>query len=126
MSILRCKRDIEHGSCGIIGGSMRQVLVVRHEDDFSRTLAANGYSVINCPVIRTETLEDLSALENAVSRLDNFDGVFITSAPAAEIFAGSASNNLASYRGRVFVLGRRSFDILKGTLADVFFDESVN
>ena len=105
---------------------MMQILVVRHKDEFSRTLAASGYSVINCPVIRTETAGDLSELEDAVSRLDKFDGVFITSATAAEIFARSAGKKLASYPGRVFVLGRRSFDILKETSADVLFDESVN
>lgn len=102
---------------------MREVLVVRREDDFSHTLKVNGYSVINCPVIRTEPLDDLSELEDVVSRLDTFDGVFITSAVAAEIFA---SDQLGSYTGRVYVLGRRSFDILKQTAADVVFNQTAN
>lgn len=105
---------------------MKEVLVVRSEDEFSRTLMASGFLVINCPVIRTEPLEDLSDLENAVSRLDAIDGVFITSAAAAEIFARYAKERLGEYHGHVFVLGRRSFDILKDIAADVVFAEAAN
>ncbi|HEV8593888.1 MAG TPA: uroporphyrinogen-III synthase [Pyrinomonadaceae bacterium] len=105
---------------------MKEVLVVRGEDEFSRTLMASGFLVINCPVIRTEPLEDLSDLENAVSRLDAIDGVFITSAAAAEIFARYANERLTEYHGRVFVLGQRSFDILKNTAADIVFVETAN
>jgi uroporphyrinogen-III synthase len=105
---------------------MKEVLVARREDEFSRTLIENGLSVINCPVIRTEPLEDLSRLENALSRLDVFDGVFITSSAAAEILVANVQAELGAYRGRVFVLGRRSFDILKQTAANVVFDGAVN
>lgn len=105
---------------------MREVLVVRREDEFSRTLTANGYSVINCPVIRTEPLDDLLELEDAVFRLDTFDGVFITSTAAAEIFVGRASDQLNAYSGSLFVLGRRSFNILKQTAPKVVFDEAAN
>lgn len=105
---------------------MREILVVRREDEFSRTLTANGYSVINCPVIRTARLDDLLELRKAVSLLDTFDGTFITSPTAADIFVGHASDQLATYHGRVFVLGRRSFDILDQTAANVFFDETAN
>jgi uroporphyrinogen-III synthase len=105
---------------------VKEVLVVRGEDEFSRTLMASGFSVINCPVIRTDPLEDLLELENVVSRLDAFDGVFITSAAAAEIFALYAKERLVEYHGRVFVLGRRSFDILKDIAADVVFAEAAN
>ncbi len=105
---------------------MTRILVIRREDDFSRMLMANGLSVINCPVIRTEPLADLSGLENTVSRLDRFDGIFITSATAAEIFARHAVSQLRTYRGRVFVLGCRSFDILKDIVADIVFDETAN
>src|SRR5687768_3868723 len=102
---------------------MTEILVVRREDEFSRTLSAKGFSVINCPVVGTLPLEDLSGLENVLSRLDKFDGVFITSAAAAEIFRLRAGERLNAYRGRVFVLGRQSFDIVKNSAADVVFNE---
>jgi uroporphyrinogen-III synthase len=105
---------------------MTQILVARREDEFSRILKAGGFSVINCPVIRTEPIMDLSGLEEAVLRLDRFDGIFITSAAAAEIFTQRALGRLGNYPGRIYVLGRRSFDILKEVGADVVFDQSVN
>ena len=64
-----------------------KVLVLRREDEFSHALIASGLSVINCPVIRTEPLEDMSKLRGVASRLDDFDGVFVTSVAAAEILA---------------------------------------
>ncbi|HKX83885.1 MAG TPA: uroporphyrinogen-III synthase [Pyrinomonadaceae bacterium] len=100
------------------------VLVLRREDEFSRTLTASGLSVINCPVIRTEPSKDLSKLREVASRLDDFEGIFVTSAAAAQVLANAA--RLEDYRGRVFVLGRRSFDILKHSGAKVVFDEGAS
>lgn len=102
---------------------MTKILVVRRNDDFSRRLTKSGLSVTNCPVVRTEPLEDLSRLRDAISRTDDFDGVFITSAAAAEIFAASVREG--GYGARIFVLGRRGFDILKDAVTDVVFYDFV-
>lgn len=101
---------------------MREILVLRAEDEFSRRLAAGGFAVINCPVIATEPLHDLSGLQRALSSPVAVDGLFVTSAAAAAVLAGCIGKT--EFKGRVFVLGERSFEILKNTGSEVFFNEA--
>ena len=89
-----------------------QILVIRQPDVFSSILIEQGFSVINFPTIKTETLADLSELENYLTEIENFDGIFITSAKAAEIFASKFREAQRKFRGKFFVLGRRSADLL--------------
>ncbi len=105
---------------------MKTVLIVREPDEFSRILAANGHSVLNCPVITTEPRGDLTVLENAFARADDLDGIFVTSSAAAEILVAQCGTKLKQFNGSIYVLGQRSFDILKGIGTKIIFDEKWN
>jgi uroporphyrinogen-III synthase len=103
---------------------MRTILVVRKFDDFSRILEENGFSVINCPTIETveiENSEDLSAKIAA----KNYDGIFLTSQKAAEIAEREVFSKI-KFGGKVYVLGRKSFEILKDKNILLSFDETAN
>ena len=95
------------------------ILVIREYDNFSRILAAGGFEIINLPLIETVAIEDLSELE----AIENYDGVFLTSAKAAEIFKEKLQKD---YRGKVYVLGRRSYELLKDKGFNLHFDETAN
>lgn len=105
---------------------MSEILVIRKFDEFTSILLANGHQVVNCPTIRTEALDDLSELDNIISKLETFDGIFITSSAAAKISVERAGDRLANFTGRVFVLGSRSFDILKDAAKSVYFDAAAS
>jgi len=109
---------------------MKRVLVVRKFDDFSRILSENDLSVINCATIETVPLEDLSDLSAKLETIDNYDGIFLTSAAATEIFRLKLRKIKRkiklNFRGKIYVLGKRSFDLLKGENLDLVFDETAN
>ncbi len=47
--------------------------------NFSRILAENGFEVINLPLIETKPLEDLREFEAKLDKIENYDGIFLTS-----------------------------------------------
>ena len=98
---------------------MRKILIIREFDNFSQILAANGFEIINLPLIETVAIDDSSGLET----IENYDGVFLTSKQAAEIFRAKLKTD---YRGKVYVLGRRSYEILKDGNLNLHFDASAN
>jgi uroporphyrinogen III methyltransferase/synthase len=100
------------------------VLVARHDDEFSATLRENGCEVINLELIKTEPIENLSELDKKLERLDEYDGVFITSRNAAEIFADRLGGK--GFQGKVYVLGERSRTILENAGLKVEFREDAN
>jgi uroporphyrinogen-III synthase len=100
---------------------MSIVLITRPEGELDRILIASGFSVINCPVIETVECDDHNELSGYLNDLTGFDGVFVTSRHAAEILAKHGNAPLGDYRGRMFVLGRRSADILNNLAHDVLF-----
>lgn len=100
------------------------ILVVRKFDNFSRILTEKGFQVINCPTIETVPCENLLDEIGDFSPL-NYDGIFLTSQKATEI----ASRELFSkkkFNGKVYVLGRSSFEILKDKNIHLSFDETAN
>jgi len=105
---------------------MKTILVVREYDIFSRILAANDFEIINLPLIETKAINDLSEFETKLSAIENYDGVFLTSANAAEIFRTKLIARNINYRGKVYVLGKRSYAILNGANFDLHFDETAN
>lgn len=105
---------------------MTAILVVREFDNFSRILTERNFSVINCPTIETVPLESLSGFNAKLAAIENYDGIFLTSAQAAEIFHEKLNEKQISYGGKVFVLGKRIFEILKTANFNVFFDEAAN
>ena len=105
---------------------MPSILVVRKFDDFSQILSEAGFSIINCPTVETVALENTSDFDKQTAALESYDGVFLTSAAAAEIFCRKLRERKNDYGGKVYVLGRRSFDLLKDEPLDLFFDETAN
>jgi uroporphyrinogen-III synthase len=103
---------------------MSEILVVRFSDNFSRILTRNGFSVVNSPTIETIECGNSHKLSGKISPLD-YDGIFLTSPRAAEI-AWRELFSKKKYRGKVYVLGQRSFEILKDKNLLLSFDETAN
>ncbi len=102
---------------------LSEILVIRQPDVFSSILIEQGFSVINLPLIKTETLADLSELENHLAAIETFDGIFITSAKAAQIVAAKFGEARKRFRGKFFVLGKQSAESLKNLNSEKFFSE---
>jgi uroporphyrinogen-III synthase len=105
---------------------MKAILVVREFDKFSEILAENGFEIINLPLIKTAPLENLSEFEKRLANIGSFDGVFLTSARASEIFARKLRELKTRFGGKVYVLGKRSFDLLQEEKLNLFYDETAN
>ncbi|MCU1288481.1 MAG: Uroporphyrinogen synthase [Acidobacteria bacterium] len=105
---------------------MSSVLVVREFDDFSRILMENGFEAINCPTIEVVALDNLSEFENLLNVLDGYDGIFLTSAAAADILRRKLIEKQINYSGRIFILGEKSYKILRNEKLNLFFDKSHN
>lgn len=103
---------------------MRTILVVRKFDDFSRILQESGFSVINCPTIETVEVENLENLRAKIAA-KNYDGIFLTSQKATEIAEREVFLKM-KFGGKVYVLGRKSFEILKDKDILLSFFESAN
>ena len=102
------------------------VLVIREFDEFSRILAESGFEIINLPLIETEALRDLSGFDAQLETIEDYDGIFLTSRCAARIFAERLREKKINFSGKVYILGRRSFDLLKREKLDLVFDAGVN
>lgn len=103
---------------------MRTILVVRKFDNFSRILQENGFSIINCPTIETVEVENLKDLAAKIAA-KNYDGIFLTSQKATEIAEREVFSKI-KFGGKVYVLGRKSFEILKDKNILLSFDETAN
>lgn len=105
---------------------MRTILIVRKFDEFSEILAANDYEIVNFPVIETSALDDLSDFEAILQNIESFDAIFLTSVAASEIFLNKLRALKLSFHGKIYVLGKRSYDLLRNEKLNLFFDETVN
>jgi len=101
------------------------VLVVRRFDDFSRILSENAFAVINCPAIETVESTELPDLAAKISAR-RYDGIFLTSQRATAIACREIFCQNFNYRGKVYVLGKSSFEQLKNRNLDLFFRENAN
>lgn len=91
------------------------VLVVRSNGRFSEALREMGCEVTNLELIRTEPVNDLSELVKTVRRINDYDGIFLTSPAAAEIFLRHQKAEGRRFTGKVYVLGERARAILDGS-----------
>jgi len=105
---------------------MKRILVIRKFDEFSRILTKNGFEVINLPTIETKPLEDLSDFEAKLETIENYDGIFITSKVAARISAQKIDESGINFAGKVYVLGKLSFEILQSRNLNLVFFEDAN
>lgn len=101
---------------------MSEILVVREFDQFSSILIERGFSVINFPTIKTEAVSDLAKLDSAIAEIENFNGIFITSRKAAEVFLERFKSR--SFDRKFYVLGKRTNDLLESAGFETFFDEN--
>ena len=105
---------------------MKKILVIREFDKFGRILIENGFNVINLPLIETKPLEDLREFETKLKNITNCDGIFLTSKNAARVLADKLREQGINYGGKVYVLGKSGFEILKNANLDLVFDETAN
>ncbi|MGI8494126.1 MAG: uroporphyrinogen-III synthase [Pyrinomonadaceae bacterium] len=100
-----------------------EILVIRAEDGFSSILIEQGFLVANLPLIVAEAVEDLSELESCLKDIENFDGIFITSANAARVVSRKLREMRKDFSGKFFILGGKSNEIIKNHKFEIFFKE---
>ncbi len=103
-----------------------EILVVRDHDVFSSILSENGFSVVNFPAIKIEKITDFSELDEIVSEIEIFDGIFVTSPNAAAPFLERLREKNKTYSGKIYVLGKRAHDLFKSAQIETIFDENIN
>src|SRR5947209_2483389 len=104
----------------------RSFLVIRDFDQFSRILAEKKYQVINLPMIQTLPVEDFASFDAKLNNLESFDGLFLTSPKAAEIFLDRAAALNRQFGGKVYILGNRTNSLFENTSFETVFRESAN
>ncbi|HEX3100690.1 MAG TPA: uroporphyrinogen-III synthase, partial [Pyrinomonadaceae bacterium] len=96
------------------------ILVIRPDDGFSSFLRESGFEVLNLELIKTESVDDLTELADTIRQIDQYDGIFLTSPVAAEIFLKQLFNGSGkAIRGNIYVLGERSRDVLTGSALNI-------
>lgn len=80
------------------------ILVIRKFDRFSSLLVENGFNVINLPLIETVRAENLSELDEKLSEIESYDGIFFTSKKAAEVFLERFDRESKTFNGKIFAL----------------------
>ena len=101
------------------------ILVIRRDDQFSSDLREAGFRILNLDLIATEPCEDLSDLDEKLSRINEYDGLFFTSPVSAAIFL-ERSHSEHHFAGSVYVLGDRARSIMTEAGFDVRFSDSAN
>ncbi|HSK70757.1 MAG TPA: uroporphyrinogen-III synthase [Pyrinomonadaceae bacterium] len=102
---------------------MSEILVIREFDQFSSILIEQGFSLINFPTIKTEPVSDLGDLDKSIAQIEFFDGIFITSSKAAEVFLERFKRKNSKIK--FYVLGKKANDLLESAGFETFFDENV-
>lgn len=102
------------------------VLVVRHDGRFSEALRKNGCEVISLELITTEPVTDLSELVETIHQLDHYDGIFLTSPMAAEIFLRHLTSEKRKFTGKVYALGERVKIVLAGSGLNIISSATAN
>lgn len=102
------------------------ILVVREFDKFSSLLTKSGFEVINCPAIQTLPVEDFRELNEKIENLENYDGLFLTSPKAAEVFLQQSANKAVRFSGKVYILGNRTKSAFADTNFKIVFRENAN
>lgn len=90
---------------------MASVLVVRESDSFSLRLNDAGIDVENLSLIEIRETGDAARLAAKIAQT-GYHGIFVTSRHAAEIVAREWTE-IRDFDGDLFVLGRKSFEILR-------------
>lgn len=102
------------------------ILVIREFDEFSSRLAENGFEVVNSPLIQTLPVADFGELNEKIENLENYDGLFLTSPKAAEVFLQQFTNKAIRFRGKVYILGNRTKSALENRNFEIVFRKRAN
>src|SRR5687768_5766966 len=102
------------------------ILVVRKFDRFSALLIENGCVVINLPLIETVPAKDLSGLDEKLSKIKRYDGIFFTSKKAAEVFLERFNQEKKSFRGKIFAFGESAKQMLEASGFKTVFVKEAN
>jgi len=104
----------------------KAILVIRKYDKFSEILVQADFEVINFPAIQTLPIENLSELDEKLGKINQYDGLFLTSPKAAEVFWGRFWEKNLEFVGKVYVLGNRTNSLFKNTNFQIVFRENAN
>ncbi len=102
------------------------VLVIKRDGRFSSLLRENGCHASNLELIGTVPNEDLGELNATLERMDEYDGLFITSPAAAEVFVRQLKSIRRNFAGPVYALGDRAGAMLSEAGLNVVVPESAN
>lgn len=102
------------------------ILVIREFDKFSSLLAKNGFEIINLPLIQTLPIADFEKLNEKIENLKIYDGLFLTSPKAAEVFLQQCKNKGITFRGKIYVLGNRTKSAFENRNFEIVFRERAN
>ncbi|MEP7211498.1 MAG: uroporphyrinogen-III synthase [Acidobacteriota bacterium] len=102
------------------------VLVIRQNGRFSSILRSEGFRVVDLELIRTLPLEELGEVDEKISLINNYDGLFFTSQMAARVFGERLKTKWPDYAGKIFVLGERAKAVLETFGFDVVHQSSAN
>lgn len=103
---------------------MKTVLVVREFGKFSESLTARGFKVINLPMIKTLPIENFDELDAKLEILETYDGLFLTSPRAAEVFLQKFAAK--SFGGKIYVLGNRTKTLFESKNFETVFVPDAN
>lgn len=105
---------------------MKKILVIKEFDSFSQILLNESFEIISLPLIKTKPLDDLSDFDLKLEKIDFYDGIFITSKNAAKLLKKVLSEKKISFAGKIYILGKSSYNILKSTGSNIIFNKDVN
>jgi uroporphyrinogen-III synthase len=103
----------------------RLILAIRGDSQFSELLRKSGFKVENLELIRTEPLADQSEFRARLQRLSEYDGLFLTSPAAADVFAKEVSAG-TKFEGKIFALGERARNVLQDAGFEIACDDTAN
>jgi uroporphyrinogen-III synthase len=100
------------------------VLVIQADGAFSQFLREAGCRVLNLELVRATPIEDLSDFAAMLERIDEYDGLLITSPVAAKVLVDNLKGRDLNLK--VYVLGERSRDVLNAAGLNVVYRSSAN
>lgn len=87
------------------------VLVIREDSRFAAVLRQSGIGVECLPLIRTEPVADPGLLIEKLEKLEEYDGIFLTSRSAAAELLRHGIEAASVFSGKFYVLGNQSKSI---------------
>ena len=82
--------------------------------------------MVNFQAIETLPVENLSELDEKLGEIKIYDGLFLTSPKAAEVFLQKVREKNFEFGGKIYVLGNRTKTLFENTDFKVVFRESAN